>query len=545
MPGDAAPCPLLTGAVSAFGAGKPQCGRRWANAGDGHGTRVALSDHVIPRRTHRAAHPPRPAWHTVTVLIGLAIVALAGLATRERQRSALAQPAHKVGIPFADAERIISAMRQHLPADLAGKSDAAIAEAWPAWTAARDAEIRRRLLRGDEDSVVHLWLFGTSFTDRPRATAPRLRALGSHRAAALLQGRLEDLVAGMRHPGDNDRLAVARRVLARAGIDVLSPAGRLDAARFLEALRERLTDELGRFERDQTTARDAGSQDGAFDAYLAYYRSRGLSSDTSMLASYSVERGLDQARQQRWIAPGDLRRVAVVGPGLDFVDKADGVDFYPQQTLQPFAIVDSLVRLGLAEPDHVSVTTFDISPRVMDHLTDARRRVREGAPYLIHLPLEPDEPDHAWDPGVVAYWQRFGPGIGREAVPRPVPPGLEGTRVRAVQVRPDLVAAVRTADLNIILERAVVDGERPFDLIIATNILVYYQPFEQALALTNVAAMLRPGGLFLTNTLKEHLPAPSFSSPWPVDVPFDRQGSGDTLFWFRRVDANTPSRVPM
>ena len=105
--------------------------------------------------------------------------------------------------------------------------------------------------------------------------------------------------------------------------------------------------------------------------------------------------------------------------------------------------------------------------------------------------------------------------------------------MRAVQVRPDLVTSVRSTDLNIILERRA-PGAAPFDLIVATNILVYYEPFEQALALANVAAMLRPGGLFLANTVKDRLPVPTFSAPVPVDVAFDRQGGGDTLYWLRR-----------
>ena len=37
-------------------------------------------------------------------------------------------------------------------------------DGWPAWVAKRDAEIRARLARGDEDSLVYLWLYGTSFT---------------------------------------------------------------------------------------------------------------------------------------------------------------------------------------------------------------------------------------------------------------------------------------------------------------------------------------------------------------------------------------------
>lgn len=229
-----------------------------------------------------------------------------------------------------------------------------------------------------------------------------------------------------------------------------------------------------------------------------------------------------------------MRRVAIVGPGLDFVDKAEGLDFYPQQTLQPFALVDSLIRVGLAHPDGVDVTTFDISPRVVEHLAQAARRVERGAPYVIHLPLELDGPTHAWDPAIVSYWREFGSWIGTEVKARPLPPGLEGTQVRAVQIQPNLVTSVHSADLNIILQRLGPAAGPPFDLIVATNILVYYEPFEQALALANVAAMLRPGGLFLTNTLKDRLPVAALSAPVPVDVVFDRQGGGDTLHWFRR-----------
>ena len=63
-----------------------------------------------------------------------------------------------------------------------------------------------------------------------------------------------------------------------------------------------------------------------------------------------------------------VRRVAIIGPGLDFTDKQEGYDFYPQQTIQPFAIMDSLVRLGLARANELSVTTLDLSARVNDHV---------------------------------------------------------------------------------------------------------------------------------------------------------------------------------
>jgi hypothetical protein len=466
-------------------------------------------------------------------VLWLAVASAGLLATYGAFRVSAPVPSRKVAVTFAEALPVVHALRAQLPPPLAGLSDEQLTSAWPSWTSSRDAEIRARLQRGDEDSVVHFWLFGTSFTSKPRATSPRLASLDSAAIAALVDGRLDDLLEGMSAPGDNDRLVVARRVLERAGIDVLTPAGRLDARRRLDGLRERMMSEFVEFQR---AARQADDADASLDAYLDYYQGRGLSSDTSVLATYSVDHALRALLPTRLLRPGSVRRVAVVGPGLDFVDKAEGHDFYPQQTLQPFALVDSLVRVGAAHPDGVDLTTFDISPRVVDHLAEARARTGRGEPYVTHVPLAPDDAIRAWHPDLVAYWQRFGDRIGIEVAPRPLPPGIEGVRVRAVQVRPDLVGSIETLDLNVVVERLRGSmADQGFDLIVATNILVYYEPFEQALALSNLAAMLRPDGLLLTNTLKLPLPLSGLSPSFPVDVLFDMQGGGDTMHWFRRL----------
>jgi hypothetical protein len=64
-------------------------------------------------------------------------------------------------------------------------------------------------------------------------------------------------------------------------------------------------------------------------------------------------------------------------------------------------------------------------------------------------------------------------------------------------------------DLDIVLERLnLAEGER-FDLIVATNIFVYYDPFQQTLALENAGAMLKPSGLLLTNDLLPEAPGGS------------------------------------
>jgi chemotaxis methyl-accepting protein methylase len=103
--------------------------------------------------------------------------------------------------------------------------------------------------------------------------------------------------------------------------------------------------------------------------------------------------------------------------------------------------------------------------------------------------------------------------------------------MRALSVRPSLVATLHVRDVNIVLERS---DDPPFDLIVATNVLVYYSPFEQSLAVANIAKMLRPGGFLLTNYAVSALPPMEPEASLATPVFWDRQGNGDTLLWYQR-----------
>jgi predicted TPR repeat methyltransferase len=70
--------------------------------------------------------------------------------------------------------------------------------------------------------------------------------------------------------------------------------------------------------------------------------------------------------------------------------------------------------------------------------------------------------------------------------------------VRAVAVQPKYASRIEPRDLNVVGQ--VVDGEA-FDLVVATNILVYYDRFQQALAMNGIARMMNAGGVFLSNTV--------------------------------------------
>jgi len=228
--------------------------------------------------------------------------------------------------------------------------------------------------------------------------------------------------------------------------------------------------------------------------------------------------------------------VAIIGPGLDFTDKLEGYDFYPEQTIQPFALMDSLLRLELTAPSDLALVAYDLSPRVIGHLDAARARAREAVPYAVVLSRNLDRP---WSADVVDYWQRFGNWVG-DATPRvPAPPASAGrVEVRGVSIRPAAVLSLMPADLNVVTERPQRSPDELFDLVIATNILLYYDVFEQSLAVANIASMLRPGGFLLTNNRIFELPDSPLSGVGYTDVVYmSLPGIGDTgdrIVWYQK-----------
>ena len=436
---------------------------------------------------------------------------------------------------YADARPVLEALREDLwPEALRGKTPPQLEAAWPQWVAERDKAIRARVAQGDEDSIAFLLLFGSSFTKAPRATARELSALVASPRDALkaLRTRIDDFVAALAAPGANERLQFAREVVARTVTDISSAAGRVEMRRYLE---ER-TLAIGRAGAEQLSTMVKEPV-----ATSTIFRERGLSSDTTVTVDFGLERTLEALRSDGLLREGGVRRVAIIGPGLDFVDKQHGYDFYPQQTIQPFAVIDSLLRFGLAPADQLALVAFDVSPRVVAHLDAARQRAAAGTPYTLVLPRPLDPP---WAPPLVEYWNRLGNWIEQDRLPSgkprtPVPPPSAGrVAVRSFQVRPGVVLATATRDLNLVLQRLAPAPDQQFDLIIATNILLYYDVFEQSLAAANVAAMLRPGGLFLANSRIVELPGIPLESRGQTDATYmSLPGIGDTgdrITWYQK-----------
>jgi hypothetical protein len=428
---------------------------------------------------------------------------------------------------YADVRDIIAPLLEVLPAELKAAHEASSEAGWSLWIAGHDRDIRRRLQRGDDDTLVNWLRRGTSFTSRPRALDD---SADPSTFGELIAGRTRDLVAALAAPATDERRLFARRLLEGEGFLFGTPAQRARVEEHLAAEVVRVAREVQGFAREIDAARHLGDTTEEFAARSKLFRDRGLSLDTSFLPGFALERVLRQLAEQQVLESARVRRVAVIGPGLDFADKSSGYDFYPQQTLQPFALADSLIRLGLTDPiAGVQVTTFDLSPRVNDHLARARTRARNGSPYVVHVPLDPRV---AWKPGVADYWRHLGDRIGsemREAKPAAVDQALD---VRTVRITPRIMLRVVPEDLDIVAQRF--DGS-PFDLVVATNIFVYYDTLDQSLALANVAAMLRPGGLLLSNNALLELPASPLRSVGYLTVVYsDRPDDGDHIVWYRR-----------
>ena len=403
-------------------------------------------------------------------------------------------------VRLQEARSLLTELAGKLPSDLNALTSAQIEKAWPDWIARHDREIRARLAQGDEDTIVNWLLFGTSFTSKPRAVLGAVEAgatgdreLVLRRTIELISARLDDLLQALATPGTDERRLFARALLERKGFRFATTADTEAAREYLLAAVIRVANEQDQI--DQELGATAGGDPVTeFALRSRLFRARGLSLDTSLLPNYSVDRALDAMKARGLLKPGSVRRVAIVGPGLDFADKDVGFDFYPQQTLQPFAVLDSLTRLGLmaasADPE---VVLLDISPRIIDHVTQARTRAVKNVGYTLTLPLPMGTP---WRPEVRAYWQTFGDRIGTP-IPARTSKAIAGlAELRAVRARPSVVQRMSVLDANIVTER--LDGQA-FDLVIATNVFIYYDLFEQALAMSNVEAMLRPGGFLLAN----------------------------------------------
>jgi SAM-dependent methyltransferase len=191
------------------------------------------------------------------------------------------------------------------------------------------------------------------------------------------------------------------------------------------------------------------------------YRSRGHSSDTSLAPAYSVWHALAIIAGLEKSAL--FNRVLLIGPGVDFAARTGFRDAVPPQSYQPLLTAHSMLQHRLSDPGRLAVTCVDVNPRVL-----AFALLRNQ----VTLPAE------TGNKAFTEWLRDLGPTL---------------------QVEQPVYENMRCRQLNIITERI---ADETFDIVIATNVLLYFDDVELPLSLANIAAMLRPGGYFVHNELR-------------------------------------------
>jgi SAM-dependent methyltransferase len=264
--------------------------------------------------------------------------------------------------------------------------------------AAIDQRTSELLREGDWDHLIYYMLQSRSFTAADPIEPARSAAgfMAAHTILPAVHARIDSLFAALASPSNDRQRHFATLIPAR------------DAILELETQYRRA---MGFLYEKEVRCRDQA-------CIAALYTDRGLSADTSEQSFRTVEVAVAWIRQNR---PNvNLRRVLILGPGVD------------------------------------------LAPRTA---------LREGSPPRVHQPAQ-----------VIQL--------------------LHPERVDCADVNPLVVAYARTACTSVFemnIATRWIEASPAWDLVIATNVLLYLDDRELLLAMSNVRRMLNPGGFFVHN----------------------------------------------
>src|SRR5690348_8143786 len=249
----------------------------------------------------------------LSVVSATLLLIAAGLAQQPAARTA----SRVTTLSYEQASPILDALKAEAPSELRYAAAERLPAAWRDWAARRDADIRSRLKRGDEDSVVNFLLFGTSYTRHPRLTLgdiARINQKNDQQEAAkafdLIRARADDLVQAALAASTNERVLFVRRMFEEKGYDLKRPAAAQQMTLDLLTGLSRVLEEQTSYARLLEAARMQGDASQEFVVRSQLYKDRGLSSDTSLPPNFAIERSLMALKAKGTIAPrSEERRV--------------------------------------------------------------------------------------------------------------------------------------------------------------------------------------------------------------------------------------------
>lgn len=227
-------------------------------------------------------------------------------------------------------------------------------------------------------------------------------------------------------------------------------------------------------------------------AYVAsLYQTRGHSTDTQIEANFAIFDALAAMKAQQ--PELQIRDVLIVGPGLDFAPRTDLMDLFGPQSYQPFAVADALLSLKLSDRLNLRIHCVDINDRVVNFLNSRATKKSISLSLLSGIAEKPDRP---LSDEFKNYFRSLGKNIGVESKLK-LPENWQAHLSKNIQLQPEILKSISAEKMNIITQRC--SSEKKFDLVIVTNVFPYFNDVELSLALTNIAAMTKPGGYWLHN----------------------------------------------
>lgn len=375
---------------------------------------------------------------------------------------------------------------------------------FPAYIESLNQNTAERVQTGEAEHLVYFALQSSRFTRRRRiepAESARafITSLKPPARDSFLKGdplpdaflkdvpadvnaRMQDLATALRSRKPDSRLAYFSGWFAGSSQqDALKEMRRAyaEAMRFL-------------YRKEFLSAQEPPAERAAFVSSL--YQQRGHSTDTQLEANFPVWTALAALRSLNPTLK--LRSVLIIGPGLDFAPRTDLMDAFEPQSYQPYAVADALLQLKLAEPGWLSIQCADINPRVVRFL-DAFPRGERTLRLISGLRRDALSSEFA------DYFAGLGKALGTESPLASLPAPLERHFTKLVKVRPEIAAKITAEAMNVITERY--GPAVQFDVVIVTNVFLYFNRVELALALANIQSMLKPGGLVIHNEVRTEL----------------------------------------
>ena len=395
-----------------------------------------------------------------------------------------------------------------LPAELCGwlEKQGINNERFEAYIASVNRKTAERELQGEYDHLIHFFLQSESFTSHPKLE-PALSAHeffnnlnDSEKSKYLAHGsdysppkermpnsaraRMNDFIRAVRKESKDRRLAYFKAWLNKT-TDPTAPLDQQLYAQYARAMKF--------LYRKEFASRTVAQKDSA--AFIAsLYQERGHSTDTQIEANFAVYIALASLKAQ---SPSTrIKKVLIVGPGLDFAPRTDLIDLFGPQSYQPFAVADALLKLELSDTASLRIHCVDINERVIDYLKNLSKDQSTSLSLISGIA---DSNAHPLTNEYKEYFLAFGSKIGKWSA-MTVPPAFAGHLSKSVAVSSTIAGSISADKLNIITERY--EPSPGYELVIVTNVFPYFNASELLFALTNISTMMAEGGYLIHNELQ-------------------------------------------